>query len=129
MRPKSVLAYRRKSPLERLRDNQPQNQRVETSGHKTGGPGGKAPGALSSGFLRRKPGSPAGVGGGTHLAGANLRWSRQDHLPRPPAGVASLPGLDRHRSRKPPPGRPLWFLFPIHFPIVPHHFAKFLVVF
>ena len=52
MRPKSVLAYRRKSPLERIRDNQPQNQRVETSGHKTGGPGGKAPGALSSGFLR-----------------------------------------------------------------------------
>ena len=45
------------------------------AGHKTGGPGGTAPGALSSGFLRRKPGSPAGVGGGNHLAGPALRRS------------------------------------------------------
>ena len=32
MRPKSVLAYRRKQPLERIRDNNRQNQRVGTSG-------------------------------------------------------------------------------------------------
>ena len=32
MRPKSVLAYRRKQPLERIRDNNPQNERVGTSG-------------------------------------------------------------------------------------------------
>ena len=32
MRPKSVLAYRRKQPLERIRDNTPQNERVGTSG-------------------------------------------------------------------------------------------------
>ncbi len=75
MRSKSVLGYRRKSSLYRVRDNDPQNQRVGTSGYKTGGPGGVAPGALSSGFLRRKPGSPAGVGGGNHLAGPALRRS------------------------------------------------------
>ena len=32
MRPKSVLAYRRKQPLQRIRDNNRQNERVETSG-------------------------------------------------------------------------------------------------
>ena len=32
MRPKSVLAYRRKQPLERIRDNNRQNERVGTSG-------------------------------------------------------------------------------------------------
>ena len=35
----------------------------ERAGHKKGGPGGKAPGALSSGFLRRKPGSRPEPGG------------------------------------------------------------------
>ena len=39
MRPKSVLAYRRKQPLDRIRGNQPKNQRVGTSGYKTRGPG------------------------------------------------------------------------------------------
>ena len=33
MRPKSVLTYRRKQPLDRIRDNNPQNQRVGTSGY------------------------------------------------------------------------------------------------
>ena len=32
MRPKSVLAYRRKQPLQRIRDNNRQNERVGTSG-------------------------------------------------------------------------------------------------
>ena len=32
MRPKSVLAYRRKQPLERIRDNNRQNERAGTSG-------------------------------------------------------------------------------------------------
>ena len=40
MRPKSVLAYRRKSFLYRVRDNGPKNQRVATSGHKTRVQGG-----------------------------------------------------------------------------------------
>ncbi len=35
----------------------------QRAGHKKGGPGGKAPGALSSGFLRRKPGSRPESGG------------------------------------------------------------------
>ena len=39
MRPKSVLAYRRKTSLDRCRDNHRKNQRVGTSGYKRWGPG------------------------------------------------------------------------------------------
>ena len=37
MRSKSVLGYRRKSSLYRVRDNDPQNQRVATSGYQKPG--------------------------------------------------------------------------------------------
>ena len=43
MRPKSVLAYRRQQPFDRTKANQPQTQRVGTSGHKNRGPGGLPP--------------------------------------------------------------------------------------
>ena len=62
MRPKSVLTYRRKQPLDRIRDNNPQNQRVGTSGYEKWGSRGLAPGSLSP-ISREKWGSPAGVGG------------------------------------------------------------------
>ena len=62
MRPKSVLGYRTKSSLDRIKANNPKIQRVGTSGHKNGVQG-LAPGVLSSDFLQRKSGSPAGVGG------------------------------------------------------------------
>ena len=68
MRPKSVLVYRRKLPLCRIRNNHHKNQRVGTSGHKNPGPGW-SPGVLSSDFLQRKSGSPAGVGGEPTLQG------------------------------------------------------------
>ena len=68
MRPKSVLVYRRKLPLCRIRNNHHKNQRVGTSGHKNPGPG-RSPGVLSSDFLQRKSGSPAGVGGEPTLQG------------------------------------------------------------
>ena len=51
------------------------------------GPGRKnlfLPGVLSSGFLQRKPGSPAGVGGGNHVAGPTLRRSRRPQTWPPP---------------------------------------------
>ena len=41
-----------------LRPTTPKRASEQRAGHKPGGPGGNAPGALSSGFLRRKPGSP-----------------------------------------------------------------------
>ena len=75
MRSKSVLAYRRKQPHYRTRNNDPKNQRVATSGYQKPGSSGEAPGVLSSDFLLKKAGIPAGVGGGNHLAGANLRRS------------------------------------------------------
>ena len=62
MRPKSVLAYRRQQPFDRTKANQPQTQRVGTSGHKNRGSRGLAPGPLSP-ISREKWGSPAGVGG------------------------------------------------------------------
>ena len=62
MRPNSVLTYRRKQPLDRIRDNHPQTQRVGTSGYEKWGSRGLAPGSLSP-ISREKWGSPAGVGG------------------------------------------------------------------
>ena len=64
MRPKSVLVYRRKLPLCRIRNNHHKNQRVGTSGHKNPGPG-RSPGVLSSGFLPKKAGLPPGAGRAT----------------------------------------------------------------
>ena len=59
MRPKSVLGYRTKSSLDRIRDNDPKNQRVGTSGHKNRGSRGLAPGPLSPHFSGEM-GTPAG---------------------------------------------------------------------
>ena len=97
MRSKSVLAYRRKQPHYRTRNNDPKNQRVATSGYQKPGSSGEAPGVLSSDFLQRKPGSPAGVGGGTHVAGPTLRQSR-----RPPPGAGRATGRCAPRLRKSP---------------------------
>ena len=124
MRSKSVLGYRRKSSLYRVRDNDPQNQRVATSGYQKPGSSGEAPGVLSSGFLRRKPGSPAGVGGGTHLAGANLRWSRQDHLPSPPAGGRLLTRAGPAPVQKAPAGQAPLVSFPNPLPNISSPLCK-----
>ncbi len=64
----------------------------QRAGHKKRGSRGLAPGALSSGFLRRKPGSrlpafsgesraPARSRAGTHVAGLDLRRSQRNRLP------------------------------------------------
>ena len=91
MRPKSVLVYRRKLPLCRIRNNHHKNQRVGTSGHKNPGPG-RSPGVLSSDFLQRKSGSPAGVGGEPTSQvltcdGPNGTTYRRRRPPRPVQGT------------------------------------------
>ena len=73
----------------------------ERAGHKTGGPGGTAPGALSSGFLRRKPGSRPESGGNPRgrsgpapvLTGppANSGRGILTPPPAPTAGAVSAP--------------------------------------
>ena len=97
------------------------------------GPGRKnlfLPGVLSSGFLQRKPGSPAGVGGGNHVAGPTLRRSRRPQTWPPPgrrptgrcaprpvkapptwrvpiiSPVAFLSRAPQNTARPPPAGRP-----------------------
>ena len=63
MRSKSVLGYRRKQPHYRTRNNDPKNQRVGTSGYKTGGPGGLPPALFPpafSGESRAPPPESAG---------------------------------------------------------------------
>ena len=62
----------------------------ERAGHKPGGPGGKAPGALSSGFLRRKPGSRPESGGKPRR--------RFQPAPVPPTGGYLPP--NRHHPRR-----------------------------
>ena len=59
MRPESVLAYRRKSSLDRCRDNHRKSQRVGTSGYQTPGSRGAAP-ALFLPISREKWGPPPG---------------------------------------------------------------------
>ena len=80
MRPKSVLGFRRKQPLERIRDNNRQNERVPTSGPEPRGGGGPPPRLFASGLSLEKAWIPARDRAGNHLAGANLRWSK----PGPP---------------------------------------------
>ena len=97
------------------------------------GPGRKnlfLPGVLSSGFLQRKPGSPAVVGGGNHVAGPTLRRSRRPQTWPPPgrrptgrcaprpvkapptwrvpiiSPVAFLSRAPQNTARPPPAGRP-----------------------
>ena len=64
-RPKSGYAdgHRNSPPTGTLRPTTPKPASGNERAIKKGGPGGKAPGALSSGFLRRKPGSRPESGG------------------------------------------------------------------
>ena len=62
MRPKSVLGYRKKLFLERIKANHPQTQRVGTSGYEKWGSRGLAPGPLSPHFSGEM-GTPAGQAG------------------------------------------------------------------
>ena len=88
MRPKSVLAYRRQQPFDRTKANQPQTQRVGTSGHKNRGSRGLAPGPLSphfSGEMGTPAGqagprgaAPQGCFGATHPKGTH--WGPRPHL-------------------------------------------------
>ena len=95
----------------------------ERAGHKKGGAGGHPPRLFASGLSLEKAWIPARDRAGTHLAGANLRQSRRDHLPtaeapgptwetppgrRPPRGAAprgteTAPTTRRVRSTPPPP--------------------------
>ena len=96
MRPKSVLTYRRKQPLDRIRDNNPQNQRVGTSGYEKWGSRGLAPGPLSPHFSGEM-GTPAGQAGPRGAA------PRGREKPRPPVGYA----LPEPPGPPAPPGGPM----------------------
>ncbi len=100
MRPKSVLAYRRQQPFDRTKANQPQTQRVGTSGHKNRGPGGLPPGPLSPHFSGEM-GTPAGQAGATGRCAP--RWLRS----RPPQGYAApgCPPVGYLLHHPPPPTR------------------------
>ena len=54
MRPKSVLGYRRKQPLERIRDSNRQNERARASGPQKRGGGGLPPRLFASGLSPRE---------------------------------------------------------------------------
>ncbi len=77
MRPKSVLAYRRKQPLERIRDNNPPKR---ASGNeralKKGGAGGIPPRLFASGLSLEKAWIPAPDRGGGPPVGHRLRQSQ-----------------------------------------------------
>ena len=92
MRPKSVLAYRRKQPLQRIRDNSRQNERVGTSGPSERGGGGSPPATLCvRAFSRESLDPPPGTGReptpqGPPCAGPEGTTYRQQ---RPPAPVSA----------------------------------------
>ena len=104
MRPKSVLVYRRKLPLCRIRNNHRKNQRVGTSGHKNPGPG-RSPGVLSSGFLPKKARTQRVAGEGPRppwVRGRSLALARfGDCCPGSVRGAVSSEIL-----------RPIWDAFP-----------------
>ena len=90
-RPKSgpymgtVIAQRSPQPLPNAKTSE-----WERAGHKGGGGRGASPPRLSSG-LSRESLDPARDRAGTHVAGANLRRSRRNHLPTAnPARPAKL---------------------------------------
>ena len=103
MRPKSVLAYRRQQPFDRTKANQPQTQRVGTSGHKTRGPGAQ-PRPSFSPFLGRN-GDPRRVGGATGRCAPRHRKS-PDHPKGTQYRTAPPPGAGRARAyrSRPPKG-------------------------
>ena len=87
-RPKSGYAdgHRNSPPTGTLRSTTPKRASGNERAIKKGGPGGKAPGALSSGFLRRKPGSRPESGGN----------------PRRRSGPATVPTEPPTDDREPP---------------------------
>ena len=95
MRPKSVLAYRRQQPFDRTKANQPQTQRVGTSGHKNRGSRGLAPGPLSphfSGEMGTPPGRRAPRGAAPRGTGKAPTTRRvRSTLPRPRPGPGGNP--------------------------------------
>ena len=107
MRPKSVLGYRTKSSLDRIRNNHHKNQRVGTSGYQTPGPG-RSPGVLSPGFLPKKAGPPPGAGRGTTSQGSTCESPSgtvsRDRTARPlPVGEGPITAVFGSRSAD---GRP-----------------------
>ena len=107
MRPKSVLGYRTKSSLDRIRNNHHKNQRVRTSGYQTPGPG-RSPGVLSPGFLPKKAGPPPGAGRGTTSQGSTCESPSgtvsRDRTARPlPVGEGPITAVFGSR---PADGRP-----------------------
>ena len=95
-RPKSGYAdgHRNSPPTGTLRPTTPKPASGNERAIKKGGPGGKAPGAFSSGFLRRKPGSRPESGGNPRR-----RWTCDlapteppaDHRPPPSPGEFPRP--------------------------------------
>ena len=102
-RPKSghVHGHRNSPTTAPLRYPTPKRASGNERAIKKGGPGGKAPGALSSGFLRRKPGSRPESGGNPRgrsgpapvLTGppANSGRGMLTPPPAPAAGAVSAP--------------------------------------
>ena len=82
-RPKSghVHGPRNSPTTAPLRPTTPKRASENERAIKEGGPGGNAPGALSSGFLRRKPGSRPESGGKPTSQGPPCAGPNQNHLP------------------------------------------------
>ncbi len=74
MRPKSVLAYRKKQSLDRIRDNYPQTPASGNERPSKPGVQGRSPGPLLSPFLGRN-GDPRRAGGATGRCAPRLRNS------------------------------------------------------
>ena len=92
-RPKSGYGHGpRNSPtIAPLRPTTPKRASESEQALNQGGPGGNAPGALSSGFLRRKPGSRPESGGKPTSQGPPCAGPNQDYLPirQPPTPLES----------------------------------------
>ena len=73
----------------------------ERAGHKPGGGGGPPPRLFASGLSLEKAWIPARSRAGNHVAGANLRQSRRDHLP---TAEAPGPTWETPPGRRPPRG-------------------------
>ena len=97
MRSKSVLGYRRKSSLYRVRDNDPQNQRVATSGYTRWGPGA----CPWCSFLR--------------LSSKKAGLPRRSRRGKPPGRACPAPVLTEPPTKPPggnPSGIPVFFKNP-----------------
>ena len=72
----------------------------ERAGHKKRGGGGIPPRLFASGLSLEKAWIPARDRAGTHMAGANLRGSKPDHLPTAETAHPALPGGAPHTPVK-----------------------------